>query len=205
MQQLVEFLEKYKLTYQQIVDKMSITIQIRRNRMLKKFKRLFCLLFVVLLCTGFGAASAASQISVVLDGRTLQFDVHPTIIDGRTMVPMRVIFEELGATVEWDGTTRTVTATSSGLIVRTTVGSRVIDVNGNRITMDVAPVIVDGRTLVPVRFVSEAFGAEVGWDAATRTVLVTSPSQDGSNETGGSRPHTNESESGDLDDFSDGY
>jgi len=108
----------------------------------------------------------------MLDGRMLEFDVQPRIIDNRTMVPMRVIFEELGANVEWDGTTRTITATSSDLVVRTTVGNRVIDVNGNRITMDVAPVIVDGRTLVPVRFVSEAFGANVEWDANTRTVYI---------------------------------
>jgi len=132
---------------------------------------------IFLLCLSFSmtsTASALNPISVMLDGRMLEFDVQPTIIDNRTMVPMRGIFEELGANVEWDGATRTVTATSSDLVVRTTVGNRVIDVNGNRITMDVAPVIVDGRTLVPARFVSEAFGADVEWDANTRTVLIAS-------------------------------
>jgi len=156
--------------------------------MLKKIKRSFLAFFVVLLFMSVGAASAANQITVVLDGRTLQFDVQPTIIDGRTMVPMRVIFEELGANVEWDGATRTITATSSDLVVRTTVGNRVIDVNGNRITMDVAPIIIDGRTLVPVRFVSEAFGADVEWEAGTRTVFIVSESVEHSAQAGYTSP-----------------
>jgi hypothetical protein len=90
------------------------------------------------------------------------------------MVPMRVIFEALGADIEWNDSTRTISATRGDLVVRTTVGNRVIDVNGNQITMDTAPVIINGRTLVPIRFVSEALGSGVAWDSSTRTVFITS-------------------------------
>jgi len=114
----------------------------------------------------------------MLDGGPLPFDVPPMVVEGRTMVPMRVIFEALGATVSWDDATRTITATRDGLVVRATVGDRVIHVNNQRVTMDVAPVIVNGRTLVPVRFVSEALDAEVDWYAAGNTVFITSPRGD---------------------------
>lgn len=143
---------------------------------MKKLKAFFCLLLVILFITPAGFTVNAQQpIRVLLDGRPLQFDVQPAIIDNRTMVPMRVIFEELGANIHWDDTTRTITATRGDLIVRTTVGNRDIYVNGNRVTMDVAPLIVNNRTLVPVRFVSEAFGADVDWDGSTRTVHINSP------------------------------
>ena len=139
--------------------------------MFKKFGKLLCVLLATLLITSF-TANAQQNISVILDGRVLQFDVQPAIIDNRTMVPMRVIFEELGAEIHWDDATRTITATSGNLTVRTTVGDRIIEVNGQRITMDVAPLIMNNRTLVPVRFVSEAFGADVDWDGEARIVFI---------------------------------
>lgn len=120
------------------------------------------------------ATTAEQSVNVFLDGRELTFDVPPTIIDNRTMVPMRVIFEALGADVHWDGTTQTITAVTADLIIVTTIGNAFIYVNGMRIGMDVPSVIVDGRTLVPARFVSEAFGAVVEWNAGTRIVFITS-------------------------------
>jgi len=144
--------------------------------MLKKVSKICLSLLVALLLMGF-IANAQEPIRVLLDGRQLHFDVHPVIIDNRTMVPMRVIFEELGAEIQWNGATRTITATRDDLVVRTTIGERGIMVNGNRIMMDVAPVIIDGRTLVPVRFVAEAFGTDVDWDGNTQTVFISSPIQ----------------------------
>ena len=142
--------------------------------MLKRSKVLVCLLLAVVLVI-FPAnytAQATEPITVVLDGEALEFDVPPAIINGRTMVPMRVIFEALGAEVAWNAETSTVTATTDTLTVQTTIGNSTISVNGANSTMDVAPVLIDGRTLVPVRFVSEALGAEVEWDATTRTVTI---------------------------------
>ncbi|MCL1863461.1 MAG: copper amine oxidase N-terminal domain-containing protein [Defluviitaleaceae bacterium] len=141
--------------------------------MWKKCEAIACMLTILSIFTVF-SVSASPSVTVILDGLTLNFDVPPTIVDGRTMIPMRIIFEAQGADVEWDGTTRTITATRGDLVVRTVIDDNVIDVNGNKIMMDVAPLIKDGRTLVPVRFVSEALGSEVVWDASTRTVIINS-------------------------------
>ncbi|HEX6988348.1 MAG TPA: copper amine oxidase N-terminal domain-containing protein, partial [Bacillota bacterium] len=96
------------------------------------------------------------------------------IIGGRTMLPMRVIFDALGATVAWDQATQTATAERGGRTVRLTVGDRTAQVGGTWVTLDVPPVLVGGRILVPLRFVSEAFGAHVQWDPASRTVTIIS-------------------------------
>ena len=117
-------------------------------------------------------ASAESNVSVMLDGDMLEFDVQPQIINGRTMVPMRKIFESLGATVEWDGNTQTVTGKRAETTVIMQIDNPVIQVNGNNVTLDVPPQLVDGRTLVPVRAVAESFDIKVIWDSVTSTVLL---------------------------------
>lgn len=119
-------------------------------------------------------AAAAKDITVLLDNSKVKFDVQPQIIDNRTMVPIRAIFEAMGAAVTWDGKTSTATATIDDYVVKCTVGSKKINVNGSLWDMDTAPVIIGGRTLMPARFAAEAFGASVGWDANSRTVTITS-------------------------------
>jgi hypothetical protein len=99
-------------------------------------------------------------------------DVAPYIKGDRTYVPMRYLGEILGAEVVWDGDARTVTLTRGDDVVVFTIGSTVYTVNGESMTADVAPEIANDRTMLPARFVAEAFGAVVGWDAATRTVLI---------------------------------
>ena len=115
---------------------------------------------------------ADDVIKVTVDGEELMFDQNPVIINDRTMVPMRAIFEKLGASVSWDGETKTVTAEGSGRKIVLPVGSTVAAVNGEAVFLDSPAVIIEGRTLVPVRFVSEAMGAEVTWDAGARTVCI---------------------------------
>ncbi len=99
-------------------------------------------------------------------------DVAPYIKGDRTYVPMRYLGEILGAEVVWDGDARTVTLTKGDDVVVFTIGSTTYTVNGETMTADVAPEISSDRTMLPARFVAEAFGAVVGWDAATRTVLI---------------------------------
>jgi len=89
--------------------------------------------------------------------------VSPQIINGRTMVPMRVIFEALGAQVIWNGNTRTVTGIKSDTIIVLIIGNEVATINGQSQTLDQAAVVIDGSTLVPLRFVGEALDAEVQW------------------------------------------
>ena len=113
------------------------------------------------------------EILVILNGRRLSFDVPPQIINDRTLVPLRTIFEALGATVDWNEDTQTVTAKKDNTVVSLTIGNTSPTINGQVITIDQPGIIRNGRTLVPLRFVAESFGVTVDWDAAARTVNIT--------------------------------
>ena len=112
------------------------------------------------------------EITVVLDGNKIAFDVKPIITNGTTLVPLRAIFEALGATVEWDNNTRMVVSKKDNTTIKLFVDSSIMYVDGYSVTLNHPAVIVDDRTLVPVRAISEAFGCLVGWDAKTRQVSV---------------------------------
>ena len=111
-------------------------------------------------------------IAIYLDGEEIKFDIEPLIINGRTMVPMRAVFEKLGSTVEWDGETRSVISVKDNTKIKLTIDENIIYVNDVAKTLDCSALLIDSRTYVPVRAVSEAFGYEVGWDGETRTVLI---------------------------------
>ena len=113
-------------------------------------------------------------ITVYLDGLDLYFDVEPKIIDGRTMVPMRKIFEALGADISWDGNARKVTAVRGSIIVELTIGNDTALVNGKPVKLEALAVIEEGRSLVPLRFVAEALGCRVSWDSEKRRVAIAS-------------------------------
>ncbi|MBQ3427776.1 MAG: hypothetical protein IJH37_11650 [Clostridia bacterium] len=114
------------------------------------------------------------EIKIIINNNRLSFDQLPIIIDGRTLVPLRAIFEALGATVDWDGNTQTVTATRDNKVIKITIGDNKLYVNNNVTVLDVPAQIVNNRTLVPVRAVSEAFGCNVDWDGNTQTVYINS-------------------------------
>ncbi len=135
-------------------------------------KRKLILLLALLVGCFQPITAAAENITVYLDGDSLDFDVPPQIINDRTMVPMRVIFEALGYTVNWEGETKTVTAERPRSRVEMTVGKNTLVKDGIDVSIDVAPVIVDGRTLVPLRALGEASGKTVDWDGNTRTVYL---------------------------------
>ncbi len=117
---------------------------------------------------------------VILDGRQLTFEVPPTIENGRTLVPLRAIFEAMGASVNWDNNTRTVTSVKGTTTVVLPIGSIRPTVNGQVWPLDVAAKIKNDRTLAPLRFVGEAFGGKVDWNNSTRTITMTSPADTGS-------------------------
>ena len=123
------------------------------------------------------AAEGDTGISVQLDGQTLTFsDAAPEARDGRTFLPVRAVFEAMGAQVSYDAAAGTVTAVRDGTTVTMTLGSTDASVSMDGITtpvvMDVAPYAHDNRTYVPVRFAAQAFGCIVGWDADDRTVIL---------------------------------
>lgn len=113
-----------------------------------------------------------SKVSVKLNGEEIEFDQIPLIINGRTLAPLRAIFEKLGAEVLWDDATRTIKATKDGTTVELTIDKKEMKKNGEAIVLDEAPQIISERTLVPVRAISEAFDCKVTWEAETHTVLI---------------------------------
>lgn len=116
-----------------------------------------------------------NPITVMVDGKFIEFDVPPTVIDGRTLVPTRAIFEAIGADVNWDQATKTVSSEWQGTSVTLTLNSDVMIKNGEEIKLDVPATIIDGRTLVPARAIAEAFDCKVNWLKDTREVQVWSP------------------------------
>lgn len=141
---------------------------------MKKIISVIMVIVLMLSLTTTSIAYANGGVTVKLNGSTLNFDVPPQIINGRTMVPMRAIFENLGATVEWQQTTQTVISQKGNTVISLTIGVPNIIVNGTAKTLDIAPCIINGRTLVPVRAVSEAFNLNVDWDGNTQTVIINS-------------------------------
>ena len=118
-------------------------------------------------------AIAEDNIKVLLNDEELSFDVPPQLIKNRTMIPMRRIFEALGAEVKWDNDTGTVIVTKDDVDIIMKIGNNVISVNGKEITLDVPPQFVNSRTLIPVRAVAESLDAKVEWNNDTQTVIIT--------------------------------
>jgi len=113
-----------------------------------------------------------SSIPVLIDGFPITMDTPPVIQDGRTMVPFRALAEALGVNVTWDGTAQTVHATDGNRSIKLQIGSHTAYRNEAPVTLDAPPLITGGRTLIPLRFFSEAFDCQVVWDGS---VKITSP------------------------------
>lgn len=149
-------------------------------------KKIISLLLVVGLVLSSATLTFANEneISVYVEGQKVSFDVPPQTINDRTMVPIRAIFEVMGATVNWDNATQTAICTKDNTVVKMTLNSKTEYINDVPYEMDVAPVIVDNRTLAPARYVAEAFGYFVNWDGNTKSVLInkTSTIKDGTKE-----------------------
>ena len=121
-------------------------------------------------------AAFAADITVTLNGEVVDCESYgspATIVEGRTLVPLRAIFEALGASVEWDQATRTVSSTLGEDYISLAVGSTTLIKNGEDVTLDVPAQIINDRTMVPARAIAEAYGVGVEWDAASRTVILT--------------------------------
>lgn len=120
-----------------------------------------------------GFVTLQREMSILLNGSALTFPQPPYIEGGTTMVPMRAIFEALGAQVGYDGATGTITADKDGTKILLSLGSADAVVNGQAVKLSVAAANKNGSAMVPLRFISEALGAEVQWDAASYTVSIT--------------------------------
>lgn len=118
------------------------------------------------------AAVAVPDVGVFIDGSPLHLTEPPVIQAGRTLVPMRGLFEALDADVQWMEATRTAVGTRDGVEVRIPIGSRQPTVNGTTVPIDVEAQIFGGRTYIPLRFVGEALGDQVDWDGANRRIDI---------------------------------
>lgn len=156
------------------------TYAFERKGTVMKIKRVLSLFLAFIMVIGLMVVqvSADDGIKVLLDGEVLEFDVPPQIIDARTMVPMRKIFEAMGAEVDWNGDTETVTAVKDDITVIMQINNTTIKVNDAEVVLDVPPQLIDGRTLVPARAVAESLNAKVDWNNDTQTVVITKHTPD---------------------------
>ena len=136
-------------------------------------KKRIGLVLIGILLMGAVSVQASDGVQVAVNGDWVQFDVSPCIAEGRTMVPVRGVFEALDAEVSWDDATKTVVARRGGTVINVTVGTSVLYKNGQPSVLDVAPFVQDGRVLIPLRAVAESFDCAVEWDADSRTVVIT--------------------------------
>ncbi|MGO4889562.1 copper amine oxidase N-terminal domain-containing protein [Anaerobacillus sp. MEB173] len=111
-------------------------------------------------------------IYVFIDGKEPKFTNDPIIEKGTTLIEFRPVFEELGLKVGWNQKSKKITGEKSGLKIEMTLGNKTATVNGNKVQLQVAPKVVDGRTLVPLRFVGEASGKKVQWNGNVRMILI---------------------------------
>lgn len=142
-------------------------------------KRAAAFALAAILCCSLAApfGSAATNPSVVIDGKSVQFSesMGAPFVDSnnRTQVPLRAAMEAMGAKVDWDGDVRTAVVSKGSVTVRVPIGAEFVWINGEKKTNDTAALIKDSRTYLPIRIVAEALGADVGWDGNTKTVKIT--------------------------------
>jgi hypothetical protein len=119
------------------------------------------------------AAASAQQISATVNGKPVHFEgQQPTMVNSRVMVPVRGVFEHMGAMVEWDPATRTVFADGNGKHVVLKINEPYATVDNRTVELDSPPLLVRGRTMVPLRFISESLGATVNWMSDQRLVAI---------------------------------
>lgn len=148
---------------------------------MKKMKAAVSALCAAAVIAGGAINALADDIKVIVNGADVKFDQTPVIQEGRTLVPMRAIFEALGATVEWEAASQKVTAKAGATVITMNINNVTMRVTESaagtkNIPLDVPPQIIGDRTMVPVRAISEALGANVAWNGDTRTVWVSSVS-----------------------------
>ena len=127
-------------------------------------------IFLAFVISAFPLVAAAQSVTVIVNGQTMSFAQPPIVRAGRVFVPLRGIFEQLGASVVYSN--GQINATGSGRTISLTIGSTQATVSGQPETMDVAPFIVGATTFVPLRFISQALGAAVNWNDSTSTVTI---------------------------------
>ncbi len=118
-------------------------------------------------------ACYAQDINVSLNGNIVSFpNQQPVVVEGRTLIPLRGVFDNMGYSIDWDGETKTVTLKKNSDTLKIAIGQASIDVNGSSTAIDVPAQIINGSTMLPLRAIATATGAEVLWDADSKTATI---------------------------------
>ncbi|MBP2440333.1 N-acetylmuramoyl-L-alanine amidase [Paenibacillus sp. PvR052] len=132
----------------------------------------FTMLLLSLLLMPVLAMAAAPSIQLFMNGKQLVPEVAPRIVNDNTIVPIRVIAESLGSKVSWDPKVRKVSVDKEGINIQLFIDKKQAMVAGKSYMLETAPTIIEGNTMLPIRFVSENLGVEVKWDEPTRSVFL---------------------------------
>lgn len=143
--------------------------------MKKYISSLFVVMSFFLVCGMFGVASASTAPKIFVDGSQLHSDVDPVITQGTTLVPLAVLSTGLGYDVKWDNSIKQVTVKDKSTTIVLTIGNTIGSVNNESYEMLQAPSIIKGRTMVPLRFVTEILGFTLEWKQAEKEIYLTSP------------------------------
>lgn len=118
----------------------------------------------------------ASGIAVYVNNNKVNFSQPPVVENGAILVPVRGLLEKIGATVDWDKETKTVTSTLGASTVKMVIGSKTAYVDNKIVPLTVAPKVINGATMIPLRFVSENMGLKVDWNSESKTIKITDDS-----------------------------
>lgn len=133
----------------------------------------------VIMVSGQAAFADSNTVKVKLDSADVVFSgQQPVIVNGRTLIPLRGVFEKMGYDIAWDGQTKTATLTAEGTTVKVAANATAFDVNGKSTALDVPAQIMNGSMMLPLRAIGEAAGANVSWDGASKTVSINTSAAD---------------------------
>ena len=151
--------------------------------MFAKLKKASLTLFALFLTFAFSLKAEASSIKTFVNTKPISFTNSPIVENGRTLVEFRPIFQALGLTVEWNSSTKTIVGKNNTTKIQLTLGSKTAFVNGKKVPLEVAPKTVKGRTLVPLRFISDSTNAETIWHGSVNEIDIYSKGYTGAKRT----------------------
>lgn len=140
---------------------------------MKKFKKSIIVLILISLILG-NVSVAAEPIKVYVENRKIEMAVSPVAENGRTLIPARAIFESMGMAVSWEEKSKTVIGTSQDKTIKLIIDKQEAFIDETKVKLDIPAKIINGSTMVPVRFIAESLGANVDWDDNTKSVLINS-------------------------------
>jgi N-acetylmuramoyl-L-alanine amidase len=149
-----------------------------KKHVLKAIILIFIILVFFHAQNSLASSTPPSEVKVLVDNQEIYFDVPPAIENGRALIPLRAIGEALGALVTWEERSKTVIMAKGNITIKLIIGNNIAYKNTEKVILDAPAKIIRDRTIVPLRFVSEALGAKVRWDSASRLININIPAEE---------------------------